>query len=56
MPFGIFTTFGLCNFFLPLFRGDSTVESERSQEVGLQKVALVFWYNQPEPKYFDQLK
>ena len=32
------------------------VESERSREVGLHKVALDFWYNQPELRYFDRLK
>ena len=29
-------------FFLVLFSGDSTVESERSREVGLHKESLVF--------------
>ena len=48
MPFGIYANFDLCNFFLILFRGYSTVESERSREVGLDKVSLVFRYNQPE--------
>ena len=38
----IFLSFGLCNFFLVLFSGDSVVESERSREVGLHKVPLVF--------------
>ena len=57
----IFTTFGLCNFFLPLFRGDSTVESKKSWEVGLHKVPLTFWYNQPElisipPKSWSQIE
>ena len=37
-----FFNFGLCNFFLVLFSGDPTVESERSREVGLHKVPLVF--------------
>ena len=49
-----FFNFGLCNFFLVLFSGDPVVESERSREVGLHKVPLVFWYNQPEPRYFDR--
>ena len=37
-----FFNFGLCNFFLVLFSGDPTVESERSREVGLHKVPLIF--------------
>ena len=37
-----FFNFGLCNFFLVLFSGDPVVESERSREVGLHKVPLVF--------------
>ena len=37
-----FHDFGLCNFFLVLFSGDPTVESERSREVGLHKVPLIF--------------
>ena len=53
MRFGIFSTLGLCNFFLVLFSGDPTVESERSREVGLHKVPFFFIYNQPEPRYFD---
>ena len=51
-----FFNFGLCNFFLALFSGDHTVESERSREVGLHKVDLDFLYNQPEPRYFDRPK
>ena len=42
MPFAIFTTFGICNFFLVLNSGDSTVDSERSREAGLHRVPLVF--------------
>ena len=37
-----FFNFGLYNFFLVLFSGDPTVESERSREVGLHKVPLDF--------------
>ena len=37
-----FFNFGLCNFFLVLLSGDPVVESERSREVGLHKVPLVF--------------
>ena len=37
-----FFNFGLCNFFLVLFSGDPVVEYERSREVGLHKVPLVF--------------
>ena len=51
-----FHNFGLCNFFLALFSGDPTVESERSRKVGLYKVPLVFRYNQPELRYFDRPK
>ena len=43
-----FFNFGLCNFFLVLFSGDPTVESERSREFGLYKVPLDFWYNKAE--------
>ena len=56
VPFGIFTNLVSVTFFLALFSGLSTGESERSREVGLYKVALVFWYNQPEPRYFDRPK
>ena len=56
VPFGIFSTLVYVTFFLVLFSGDPTVESERSREVGLHKVALDFLYNQPEPRYFDRPK
>ena len=42
LPFHDFQNFGLCNFFLVLFSGDPTVESERSREVGLHKVPIFF--------------
>ena len=48
VPFGIFTTLVSVTFFWVQLDGGSTVESERSREVGLHKVPLVFLYNQPE--------
>ena len=42
VPFGIFLTLVSVIFFLVLFSGDPVVESERSREVGLHKVPLVF--------------
>ena len=42
VPFGIFSTLVSVTFFLVMFSGDPTVESERSREVGLHKVPLVF--------------
>ena len=42
MPFWDFHNFDLRNFFHVMFSGGSTVEPERSQEVGLDKVPLVF--------------
>ena len=42
VPFGIFSTLVSVTFFLALLSGDPVVESERSQEVGLHKVPLVF--------------
>ena len=47
-----FLSFGLCNFFLVLFSGDSTVESNSSREVGLHKVPLVFWLNPTRAEIF----
>ena len=41
MPFAIFTTLVSVTFFLVLFSGDSTVESNSSRKVGLYKVPLV---------------
>ena len=57
LPFAIFTTLVSVTFFWFRLGGDSTVGSERSREVGLHKVPLVvFWYNQPELRYFDRPK
>ena len=52
VTFWIFANFGLCNYFLVLFSGDSIFESEKSREVRLNLSALSFLMQRTRAEIF----